>query len=273
MKKKLFVLLMSVVTTISLAACGGNSNSSSGIDEVKTDTKIDATEASQQIVVEGVSGESSNESIEDVVVESAEEQTPASVEESEVADIELPHWEGVKDYYGHNLKSGGWVGVDICFPSSLPKTPGDFKIQADPALIMVTGPGYADDGSDIKVETLADAFEVTKPKIVSDMDRIRNIRYSDFDFVVESGEELIINDLPMYKYTGKHTYNMDGSYFELPFVAYSFDTKQVEGVYLTLIVIDDSINWVGIKQPLEEGVLEAYALKMAESIVVKKSLF
>lgn len=92
------------------------------------------------------------------------------------------------------------------------------------------------------------------------------MKYDAFDFIVETAEPVTINDFSMYKYTGTHTYTFRGEPQECSFVAYSLDTGQVEHAYFTIIVPDDSFdqnNYV-----VTNDMLEAYALKMAESVTI-----
>lgn len=205
-----------------------------------------------------------------------EVETPVSDRE-EVPSEDLPYWKGVKDYFGYSVYTTGdtYVGsVDIYidYPSLKPTSFG-WAYQQDPAYVFVTGPGFAIvDGKrnineNILVESLEDTFEVTKPQLCEYLDDRRDYHYSNFDFIVETAEPVTINDFSMYKYTGIHTYTYEEEDRQCDFVAYSVDTRQAEHSYLTLIVMDDSLSNPS-KDPLPEGTIEAYARKMAESIVL-----
>lgn len=56
---------------------------------------------------------------------------------------------------------------------------------------------------------------------------------------------------------------------EIPFVAYSFYTGQIENYsYFTIVVVDDYINNT-ILGELPEGTIQAYARKMVESVTIE----
>ena len=123
------------------------------------------------------------------------------------------------------------------------------------------------------VNSLEETFDATKNWTIMMLDSFRDYHYADFDFTIESQELVTINELDTCKYTGKHTYTLDGVAQEIPFVAYSFDTGVIENYsYITVIVMDDSINNPSM-EPLPEGTIEAYAKKMVESVVVKDGFF
>ena len=212
-------------------------------------------------------GESSSDStVPDVVSEkeeSSEEKT------AELSDEELPYWRGVYNYFGYSYTkedgSLGTIAIDIQFPSLVP-TSGDWAYQKDPTYVFVTSPGLRD-GERIVPDSLEDTFEDSRAWIYKRLESSRGGHYADFDFIIETEESLTINDFPMYKYTGTHTYTYKGEQRECDFVAYCVDSKQTEHAYFTLIVIDDSLNNPSM-DPVPEGTIEAYARKMAESIIL-----
>lgn len=78
-----------------------------------------------------------------------------------------------------------------------------------------------------------------------------------------------MNDFPMYKQVGTHTYTYDGEQRECEFVAYTVDTQEEDHAYFTLIVVDDTLSNSSMDL-LPEGAVEAYARKMAESIILSE---
>lgn len=240
MKRKIITMLGIISIVMGLAACG-------------------------QVPANG--GDSSADStVSDAVSEEKEEE--ASEQEEDIDEMELPYWKGVWDHYGHTVVGVGFVSIYLQYPSLKPTSYG-WAYQMDPTYVAVLSPGYDKDGNDIEIDTLENAFEVTKPEICRTLKSRRKPKYADFDFIVETAEPVTINEFSMYKYTGTHTYTYDGEQRECDFVAYSVDTKQVEHSYPTLIVIDDSLSHPEA-DPVPEGTIEAYARKMAESIEIRE---
>ena len=190
----------------------------------------------------------------------------SKVEQVEKEEKELPNWKGIIDHYGYTVVGEGSIAFDIKYPSLKPAS-GGCAYQMDPALVLLAIPGIDNNFKEIKVDTLEDTFSLSRNTIIMYIEYYRNYQYKNFDFVIETQELMTINDLDVCKYTGKHTYTLDGVAQEIPFVAYSVDTKQVENTYPTILVMDDSINNPSM-DPLPEGTIEAYAQKMVESIVI-----
>lgn len=249
MKKKVLLMGSILVLLLGLASCG-----------------------------QPVSGDGTESTVNRSEAESGQAEVESSASNREESPSEdLPYWKGVRDYFGYSVYTTGdtYVGsVDIYidYPSLKPTSFG-WAYQKDPAYVFVTGPGWAivdgeeNIGENKLVDSLEDTFEVTKPQLCKHLERRRDYQYSNFDFIVETAEPVTINDFPMYKYTGIHTYTYDEEDRQCDFVAYSVDTGQAEHSYLTLIVVDDSLSHPS-QDPLPEGTIEAYARKMAESIVL-----
>lgn len=212
-------------------------------------------------------------------VESSREESKSEkqeeTKESQDVEMELPNWKGV---YGDDSARQKYkdckIDYLIQFPSLLPTTRSNFAYQMDPSLIMV---GEALNNE--PVDSLEKAFEAYGGLAVSRMEDYRDDSYTDFAFVTETSEETTIHakgiefagmDLPAIKYTGKHTYKKDGVECSIPFVAYAADLTVAENCYIYWIVCDDSINNPTM-EPLSEGTIDAYALKMGESIQIDKS--
>ncbi|MGN0423729.1 MAG: hypothetical protein ACI4FY_00285 [Acetatifactor sp.] len=187
-------------------------------------------------------------------------------------EMELPNWKGVyADDSARQKYKDCKIDYIIQFPALLPTTRSNFAYQMDPSLIMV---GEALNNE--PVDSLEKAFEAYGGLAVSRMEEYRDDSYTDFAFMTETSEETTIHakgidfagmDLPVIKYTGKHTYKKDGEEFSIPFVAYAADLTVAENCYIFWIVCDDSINTPSM-EPLSEGTIEAYALKMGESIQI-----
>ena len=212
-------------------------------------------------------------------VESSREESKSEkqeeTKESQEVEMELPNWKGVYENDSARQKYMD-CGIDfaIQFPSLIPTTRSYFAYQMDPSLVMV---GEALNNE--PVDSLEKAFEAYGGLAVSRMDIFRNSSYTDFVFATETSEETTIHakgidfagiDLPAIKYTGKHTYKKDGEECSIPFVAYAADLTVAENCYIFWIVCDDSINNPTM-EPLPEGTIDAYALKMGESIRIDKS--
>ena len=187
-------------------------------------------------------------------------------EETNVKDKEDYNWKGIIDRYGYTVEEEGGISIEIKYPSLKPAA-GGCAYQMDPALVLVTGPGIDSNFKAIRVSDLESTLTTSKDAIIMNIENYRNYQYENFDFIIEAKELMTINDLEVCKYTGKHTYTLDGVAQEIPFVAYSVDTKQVKNTYPTILVMDDSINNTSMK-PLAKGTIEIYARKMVESIVI-----
>ena len=210
------------------------------------------------------------------IVESSREESKSEkqeeTKESQEAEMELPNWKGA---YADDSSIQKYMDCEIDFaiqfPSLIPTTRSYFAYQMDPSLVMV---GEALNNE--PVDSLEKAFDAYGGLAVRRMDLFRNSSYTDFAFVTETSEETTIHakgidfagiDLPAIKYTGKHTYKKDGEECSIPFVAYAADLTVAENCYIFWIVCDDSINNPSM-EPLPEGTIDAYALKMGESIQI-----
>lgn len=242
MKKRIFIILCSIVIMISLIACG------------------------QPAAGEGT-GDNRNSSDEETMQEK-EEETPKPKEE-EAKEEDLPYWIGVEDNFGYSVDfSENSVSIDLEYPSLKPTSYG-WAYQKDAAYIGVFSPGYDEDFIDLEVDTLENTFAIAKAYFCKQLENDRSKYYSDFDFQIETAEPVEINGFSMYKYTGIHTYTYDGEQRECDFVAYSIDTGQIEHSYPTIIVINDTLSNPGM-DPISKETMEAYARKMAESVKITK---
>ena len=207
-------------------------------------------------------------------VESSREESKSEkqeeTKESQEVEMELPNWQGsyTEDSARQKYMDCG-INFWIQFPSLIPTTRSYFAYQMDPSLAMV-----GDALNNEPVDSLEKAFDAYGDLAVRRMDLFRNSSYTDFAFVTETSEETTIHakgidfagiDLPAIKYTGKHTYKKDGEECSIPFVAYAADLTVAENCYIFWVVCDDSINNPSM-EPLPEGTIDAYALKMGESI-------
>ncbi len=274
MKKKFLPLIAAALLTAALTACGGTESTAGG-------SKTDAGESKP--------------------VEASKETTA----QTSGNEADLPNWRGVSDRafikignynVGDEVKSGD-ITINIDFPSLKPTSTGRFAYQWDPALIKVDGCGYVEKEFDVSwsdepvemsvnvtLDKLEDAFEAHKDELISDIKYYRNMAYDDFDFKVENQELMTVNGFDVCKYSGIHTYtyeytetNENGGLDrfsedrECKFVIFAVDTDQLDGRIspLMIILIDESIEYQS-KEPLPEGLLDIYGMKMVESIEIEK---
>ena len=274
MKKSFITAALVAVMALSMTACGveddvTQSNTQENLQEQEFDnnTSIENSDASEQDVIKDTEEFDSNTS-----EENADAPEQDLVDETE--EIELTGWKGlptyVKGMYADGTSLGISYGVYVSYPNGAVKDAGKFASQWDPCLILVTE-GEDEQRFSLKIENIEDTFSISKDTIIRKMDDYRKASYSDFDFLVNSQEIMTINELPCCYYEGVHTYMKDDEHFEIPFVAYSFYTGQIENYsYFTIVVVDDSINRSGSQEPLAEGTIEAYAKKMVESVEIKE---
>lgn len=219
---------------------------------------------------DGQEGQKQSSTIVESSQKESESEKQEETKEPQEAEMELPNWKGAyADGSARQKYKDCGIDFSIQYPSLIPTTRSDFAYQMDPSLVMV---GHALNNE--PVDSLEKAFEVYGDLAVSRMDDFRNSSYTDFVFATETSEETTIHakgidfagmDLPAIKYTGKHTYKKDGEECSIPFVAYAADLTVAENCYIFWIVCDDSINNPSM-EPLPEGTIDAYALKMGESI-------
>lgn len=241
MKKRLLMIAMTLILS-SMVACGKKDNNTVNVEEK-------------------ISSEKNTEDKENVEIKKEKKE-----EKVEDKKEELPNWRGIEDHFGYIVRGKGSIGIDISYPSLKPTSSG-CAYQMDPALVLVTGPGRDENKEPILISELKAAFYETQSSINMYLKMYRPYNFTDFEFEVNAEEADNINGLSVYKYTGIHKYSVEGEAYEIPFVAYSVDTKQVENSYPTIIVMDDSINNPSM-EPLPAGTIEAYARKMVESIKV-----
>lgn len=247
--KKTGLLLGLILITVSMTACGGESKEG----QSESGTVVSTVSLEKQ---EKIDSRESDEKVQNT-------------------ELELPYWKGVYRNNSANQKYRDCtIDISIQFPSLVPVDLSDFAYQKDPSLVMVS--------SAINLEVADSLDQVFENYIFNSVERMewyRNNSYTDFAFVAETSEETTIHakgidfagiDLPAIKYTGKHTYKKDGVECSIPFVAYAADLTVAENCYIYWIVCDDSINNPTM-EPLPEGTIDAYALKMGESIQIDKS--
>lgn len=258
MKKRVITILLMAVMAVSMASCGKSE-----------DTQADAGKGSTVEVSSQAGQEETKEKKEEKKEEKGEE--------------DLPNWKGVGDHFGYSVYTDddtciAEVNINICYPSLKPPS-GGWAYQKDPACVLVDILGFDEDDEEIGVNRLEDSFETAKEWLTRDynVDDINN-RYADADFIVETEEQVTINEFSCCKYTGKFTYTYNPLKLngepteerESDFVAYAVDTRQtlkgVEGIYPVLIVVLDDSQGNPSMEPLPEGTIEAYARKMVESI-------
>lgn len=233
-------------------------------------------------------------------VPATEGSTEDSAAVSSPAEEELPNWKGVVDYafvdigvytVGDETK-GGQANILIAYPSMKPSSYG-FAYQWDACFVLVSGCGKVKKEQEVKIgdtlttaeftynatlDRLEDAFEVNRDALIQQIERDRHgMTYGDFDFTVESQELLTINDLSVCKYSGTHTYtvkNESGGLDkrESAFVTYAVDTRQLDGYVspFMITIINDTIENPSM-DPLPEGLIDKYGVKMIESILLMHS--
>ncbi|MCM1309363.1 MAG: hypothetical protein NC223_12250 [Butyrivibrio sp.] len=275
MKKKLVPVIASVMLAASLTACGGKS----------TQTSSQSKPAQSE----------------------AEESKPQadSSAASDTAD-DLPNWRGVSDtafvdigeYTVGDEVKGGEVRINIKYPSLKPSSYG-FAYQWDPAFVLVSGcgrvekeveaswteSGFATIDRHAILEKLEDAFEVNKEELLRQIKSDRgSMAYDNFEFTVEKQELMTVNGYSVCKYSGTHTYTHEHTELndnggldrifddrESVFVTYAVDVNQLDGNIspFMITIIDDSIENPSM-EPLPEGIIDTYAIKMIESIEIDK---
>lgn len=222
------------------------------------------------------------------------------------AGDELPNWKGVAknayidigEYTVGDEKKSGEIDISIQYPSMKPASYG-FAYQWDPSYVLVSGCGEVEkeiEASwkggelvtmtfDATLEKLEDAFEVNRESLTSQIGYDRgSLAYDNFDFKVERQELMTVNGYAVCKYSGTHTYTHEHTepnerggldrIFEdraSAFVTYAVDVDQLDGFIspYMITIIDDSIENPSL-DPLPEGTIDRYGIKMIESIKINQ---
>jgi hypothetical protein len=147
----------------------------------------------------------------------------------------------------------------IRFPtlSGINEGTGKIAYQKDETLVIldaerIDSPSMSGDSCECVFPAL---FEQTKDII----DAYRQLDYNNFEFSVESKENVTVNDYDMCKFIGKHTFTRNDEKKEMNFVAYSAQLK-ANGAYVYWMVLDESED-----QNLTKTI-EEYADKMAKTL-------
>lgn len=279
MKKKALLLTAAVLLAAALTACGGSKSTPSGSQSKPAHSGTDESKPQTDVT----------------------DSTTAPD-----AEDDLPNWRGVSDtayvdigeYTVGDEKKSGDVRIKIKYPSLKPASYG-FAYQWDPAFILVSGCGrvekeveasWTESGFDTinvdaTLEKLEDAFEVNKEELLRRIKFDRgSMAYDNFEFTVENQELMTVNGYSVCRYSGTHTYthehtemNEKGGLDRIfedrksAFVTYAVDVDQLDG-YISpfmITIIDDSIENPSM-DPLPEGIIDIYAIKMIESIEIEK---
>lgn len=178
--------------------------------------------------------------------------------------------------YGTRIPAENRDGEDVWFyinyPTLMPHNEIDtceVTYQKDSSLVVKLESWYEkyeidsletmlEDGNELVCEAMWDYYE------------------GDFDYdtsyvvsiEVESTELTTINEFPMCKYVGATVFDNGETKITIPFVGYAADLQVGEGAYVMWMVCDNSE--FSKLAPLEEGTIEEYALKMAESLKISE---
>ncbi len=170
-------------------------------------------------------------------------------------DFDISNWGEPEFIMAEN--ENGLVEARVRFPALLGIIKGTGKIayQKDKTLVILDAERMSGSPEVTDNNILPAYFEQTK-KI---MDAYRTDRYKDFEFSIESKQEIKINDYDMVKYVGNHTFTYKGEPVTWHFVAYSTRLKG-NNACIYWMVLDFSED-----QSLSKTIAD-YALKMAYTL-------
>lgn len=279
MRKKTATILSTLLLTASLLSACGEEGS------MKNSSKNPSNPSSGS----APSAEDSSESSADAVSSPVEE--------------ELPNWRGISteafinidEYTVGDTTNPGMAHIVIEYPSLIPTSYG-FAYQWDACSVLVSGCGKVKKEKQVKIgdsmkiyedtfhatlDRLEDAFEVNESSLIEQIGYYwQGSGYEDFKFTVESQELMTINDLSVCKYSGTYTYthrhtvrdeddNLVWAYDERNsnFVTYAVDTRQLPEVIspFMITITSDTIENPS-KDPMTDGLIDKYGVKMIESI-------
>ena len=240
MKKKILTMVLLVSITCMLAACGGNEETSRNNEQTEKDMEDKDT---------------SLESNEEVIVKNTAEE----------------EWGVPFMAAGVENKDGEFVYYKINYPSLIPPSEhGGYSVtyQKDSSLIVKFKSNhnkYTMNGIDTMLEDCNSLVcEAMWDYLKRDLDYDDTYEVS---FEVDSTELTTINDFPMCKYVGTNVFDNGEETHTLSFVGYAADLQVGEGAYVMWMVLDNSE--FSKMSPLENGKVEEYALKMAESLELR----
>lgn len=238
MKKKLINMILVFCMACSMAACG-KQEEITGNNKQTEDNAVSPSDSEDK----------------------EQEEKEASVEE----------WGLVYGRFTRN-KADEAVWFYINYPTLMPHNEigiCEVTYQKDSSLVVKLASWYEkyeidsletmlEDGNELVCEAMWDYYE------------------GDFDYdtsyvvsiEVESTELTTINEFPMCKYVGATVFDNGETKHSIPFVGYAADLQVGEGAYVMWMVCDNSE--FSKLAPLEEGVIEEYALKMAESLKISE---
>lgn len=147
----------------------------------------------------------------------------------------------------------------IKFPFLAGITEGQGKIayQTDNTLVIL--------GSEIDFEKLAvednkteNVFPAYFQKVKGIVKTYRRANYQNFEFEISEKELVTVNDYEMCKYTGQHTFTIDGQPKSIAYVAYATKMKANDAVVYWMVLDESEDQSLG-------STIESHAKKMAES--------
>lgn len=285
MRKKTAIILTALLLTASLLSACAEEGSAKNPSNPSSGSASGSNSSSGS----APSSEDSSESSADAVSSPAEE--------------ELPNWRGISaeayidvdEYTVGDTTDFGRAHIIIEYPSLVPSSYG-FAYQWDACSVLVTGCGKVKKEKQVKIgdsmktyednfhamlDRLEDAFEVNESSLTEQIERYwQGKGYEDFKFTVESQELMTVNDLSVCKYSGTYTYthrhtvrdeddNLVWASDERNsnFVTYAVDTRQLPEVISPLMItITDDTAENPSKDPMTDGLIDKYGVKMIESI-------
>ena len=164
---------------------------------------------------------------------------------------------GVPDDYA-TFANGKLCNFIIRFPelTGIPKGSSLVAYQPDGSMVIVDVhlQGETADISSVD-QVLPTCFVQTEMTL----DLYRSSAYKDFAFEIKSSEKVTVNGYEMCKYTGVHTFTVEGNQKSFNFVAYATQLK-TNGGYVYWMVLDESEG-----QTLGQTIAD-HAYKMALSL-------
>lgn len=150
--------------------------------------------------------------------------------------------------------------ANIKFPSLTGIVEGTGKIayQKDKTLVILDAE-MKEVFPNIAANSCEEVFPAYFEQTRAIMDAYRQMNYDNFEFSVANKETVTVNGYEMCKYTGKHTFTVNGENDEMNFVAYATKLNG-NGAYVYWMVLDESED-----QSLTETI-EEYADKMAKTL-------
>lgn len=185
-------------------------------------------------------------------------QNTESSTESDNASNDAQNWGVDENIITEHGDVNARAHIKFPYLAGITKGQGKVAYQTDKSLVILGAEIDFEEPSvdGNKTENILPAYFL---KVKEIMKSYRRVDHSDFNFDIKAKEIKTVNDYEMCKYTGNHTFTVNGEQKSIYYVAYATKLK-TNGAIVYWMVLDDTTE-----QSLG-STIESHADKMAESL-------